>query len=501
MTPGPSSPVAAGLRVCVLQPDYASSTVDYRHYDPPRDLAPLLPGCTVHHELLDKRTTYRQLRACAERGYDVYVNLCEGYLDWDVPSIDVIHTLEQLELAYTGPTPRLYDPSKPLMKYVAYTAGVPTPAHVVVPAVGAPSTDDWPAACEALPFPRFVKPAHAGDSLGIDEGSVVHSRDALASRVALVRGAYGAVLVEQYIAGREFTVLVLGAASRGESTRALAPVEYVFPHETAFKTYALKTSALHPSANVPVPDATLSARLRAAATRVFDAFGGVGYARCDFRLAADGTLYFLEINFTCSVLYPPGSEGSADCILRYDGIGAAGFLAHIIAEARARHAATKRRWERRGNAVSGYGSFARDAIATGEVVFPGEEQPMRLVTQRHVRDRWSADAQHTFRRYAWPISDQVSVLWDRDAERWAPQNHACDPNTRYDGLDVVAVRAIAAGEELTIDYGELNGPDAEPFECRCGSPQCRGHIVGRDTSSVTAREARAAEGDGVRTGP
>jgi len=103
------------MKVCVLQPDYSSSTVDYRHYDPPRDLSPLLPGHTVHHVMLDKRTTHAQLKRLSTHGYDIFVNLCEGYLDWDVPSIDVIDSLERLGLPYTGPTPALYDPSKSLM--------------------------------------------------------------------------------------------------------------------------------------------------------------------------------------------------------------------------------------------------------------------------------------------------------------------------------------------------------------------------------------------------
>ena len=65
----------AGLRVCVLQPDYSASAVDYRHYDPPRDLTPLLPGATVDHVFLDKRTVFRELQERARGGYDIFVNL------------------------------------------------------------------------------------------------------------------------------------------------------------------------------------------------------------------------------------------------------------------------------------------------------------------------------------------------------------------------------------------------------------------------------------------
>ena len=115
------------LKICVLQPDYSTSSVDYQNYDPPRDLAALLPNARVDHIQLNKLTVYKQLQELKKKKYDVYVNLCEGYLEWEIPSIDVIHTLDLLELPYTGPTATLYDPPKTLMKYVAYCEGVKTP--------------------------------------------------------------------------------------------------------------------------------------------------------------------------------------------------------------------------------------------------------------------------------------------------------------------------------------------------------------------------------------
>ena len=116
------------MKICVLQPDYSTTNVDYKNYDPPRALTGLLPkGDIVDHVFLNKLTTYRQLKDLSRQGYDVFVNLCEGYLEWEVPSIDVIHTLDLLNLPYTGPNAVLYDPPKPLMKYVAYCAGVKTP--------------------------------------------------------------------------------------------------------------------------------------------------------------------------------------------------------------------------------------------------------------------------------------------------------------------------------------------------------------------------------------
>lgn len=84
----------------------------------------------------------------------------------------------------------------------------------------------------------------------------------------------------------------------------------------------------------------------------------------------------------------------------------------------------------------------------------------------------------------------MSVLWSDDPDAWAPQNLSCDANTRRDGLDVVATRAIAAGEALTIDYGLLTALDAEPFDCTCRAATCRGRVTRREGNSVTRSEHR-----------
>ena len=60
-------------------------------------------------------------------------------------------------------------------------------------------------------------------------------------------------------------------------------------------------------------------------------------------------------------------------------------------------------------------------------------------------------------------------------------NHACDPNchTEQFGHTVwfVAIRDIAACEELTYNYGyEVNDEPAEP--CHCGAHHCCGYILG-----------------------
>jgi hypothetical protein len=55
------------MKVCVLQPDYSTTDVDYKNYDPARNIAPLLPSDQVDHVLLNKLTTYKQLKDLRNR--------------------------------------------------------------------------------------------------------------------------------------------------------------------------------------------------------------------------------------------------------------------------------------------------------------------------------------------------------------------------------------------------------------------------------------------------
>jgi hypothetical protein len=483
------------MKMCVLLPDYSTSQVDYQLYDPPRNLQPLWPEAQVNTVFLNKLTTYKQLLQLSKQGYDIFVNLCEGYLEWEVPSIDVIYTLELLKLPFTGPTTQLYDPPKDLMKYVAYCQGVNTPAYVLVK-----EESDIKEALRYLKFPLFVKPAKAGDSLGVDEQSLVHDETELRHKIAAIIEEYVEVLVEEYIEGREFTVLVAANPQAGVAMassppvqeagfcRAFLPVEYVFPPDRAFKTYALKTSELHPNCNQPCTDAALAKKLQEAAHGIFKGFNGSGYARLDFRVNAQNEIFFLEINFTCSVFYKDGYEGSADFILQYDGIGQAGFLRHIVAEGLARHQRQQKYYFVKGNSIAGYGIYAKNNIIHNQLIFKGEERAQRLATRRWVATHWNDGEKENFRRYAYPVSKEVFLLWDNEPDGWAPQNHSCQPNTAYDGLNVIALRNIEKGEELTLDYASFLDEHMEPFGCRCGAPHCRKFIRGITGNTITERE-------------
>ncbi len=466
------------LKIAVLQPDYSTSGVDYQYYDPKRDLSVIMPEATIDHIFLNKLSTYQQLKQLKDKNYDIYVNLCEGYLEWKVPSIDVITSLDLLELPYTGPSANLYDPTKAIMKYLAFCESVKTPAHVVIESYE--EIDTLPG---NLQFPLFVKPAKAGDSLGVDDASKANNLEDLRKKVKSIVDEFGSALVEEYIDGREFTVLVCSNPD-GRTCTSFKPVEYIFPEGFAFKTYALKTSELHPNANIGVDDVELANQLKSISEQVFLSFNGVGYARMDFRMNNKGEIFFLEINFTCSVFYAEGYEGSADYILMHDGVGKRGFLERIIIEGMARHQRKQKLFTIKGNSISGYGIYAKYDLPKHTLLFKGEERAQRIVTKKYVDEHWDEREKLNFRRYAYPISKDTYILWDLQPEEWSPQNHSCDANCEYQGLNVITNRDIKKGEELTLDYAQFLDHTMEPFECQCGTSKCRGLIQGKQKNSL-----------------
>jgi SET domain-containing protein len=101
------------------------------------------------------------------------------------------------------------------------------------------------------------------------------------------------------------------------------------------------------------------------------------------------------------------------------------------------------------------------------------------------------------RTYLYGLDDGKTVI---DGEGIAAYlNHSCDPNCEVDEAKgrvwIVAIRDIAAGDELLWDYNLYD--DEDPAPCHCGSPKCRGTMYSRDWMAKVrrraARKKKAAE--------
>ena len=111
----------------------------------------------------------------------------------------------------------------------------------------------------------------------------------------------------------------------------------------------------------------------------------------------------------------------------------------------------------------GKGVFASTAISAGEVimVFSG--------TRLH-------RSQVNFDDYHLQVDEDFYIGPSGAADDFV--NHSCEPNCGFqNGLNLVALRAIAADEELTWDYGTAIDEENYPgFTCSCGASLCRGQV-------------------------
>ena len=151
----------------------------------------------------------------------------------------------------------------------------------------------------AVAFPCVVKPVDGGSTQGV---AVVRNADEL--RVALdeARRYSPRVLVEQFIAGDEFTVAV--AHDHGEAI-ALPVIQIKSPN--GFYDYAAKYGPQPAEKLCPAPIYDeLAERLQAAALLVHKTIGARHLSRTDFIVDASGEVWFLEINTIpgLSVLFP-----------------------------------------------------------------------------------------------------------------------------------------------------------------------------------------------------
>ena len=131
--------------------------------------------------------------------------------------------------------------------------------------------------------------------------------------------------------------------------------------------------------------------------------------------------------------------------------------------------------EVRDSPIHGKGLFAKYAITAGEVVAVKGGYILDQRTWEPLeRQLGSAEIQ---------IAEDLFIAPVDDAERHGSMlytNHSCDPNIAIQGQIVfVAMRDIAAGEELTHDWATADDLDYV-LECKCGSPSCRGTITGKD---------------------
>jgi D-alanine-D-alanine ligase len=249
-------------------------------------------GHTVE-KLGDGRNMLRRLLADPP---DFVFNLAEGQGIGRSREARVPAVLEMLGIPYTGSDPLTLAVTldKDCAKRLVASEGVAVAAGVVIHPADLLATKR--SVLGNLSFPVIVKPAWEGSSKGIRTKSVAERPEQLPDIVAAMRRDYQQpILVEEYVAGDELTVGVVGndppeiigimlVASRAKSDR--------FVYGLDVKRDYKRLVRYECPAPLSVED---EAAVREATTKAWKVLGCRDVARIDFRLR-DGVPYFLEAN-------------------------------------------------------------------------------------------------------------------------------------------------------------------------------------------------------------
>ena len=121
--------------------------------------------------------------------------------------------------------------------------------------------------------------------------------------------------------------------------------------------------------------------------------------------------------------------------------------------------------------IDGQGAFAAESIPPrrkiGEI--RGESISVKEARQR---------AKGAARIMIVELSQRRAIDATRSADPLRFTNHSCAPNAvlriRQGRVEIYAMRAVSAGEEITVDYGETHHEGR--LRCRCGAASCVGRL-------------------------
>jgi D-alanine-D-alanine ligase len=225
---------------------------------------------------------------------DFVFNFAEGHGVSRSREARVPAVLELLGIPFTGSDPftMAVTLDKDCAKKLVVSAGVAAPSSFALE----PDAPVSSIPLDQLQFPLVVKPAWEGSSKGIRDKCFVRTATEIASVVdALRQGNLQTVLLEEYIAGDEVTVGLLGNGSPRvlgmmQIVPNVASEHFIYSLEVKRAFRQMVTYQCPPS----LPPATLEA-IETSARTAFRVLGCRDVARIDFRVRA-GVPYFLEVN-------------------------------------------------------------------------------------------------------------------------------------------------------------------------------------------------------------
>lgn len=204
--------------------------------------------------------------------------------------------LELMNARYSGADPfaALLVNDKEYTKKILRSAGIITPSSILVTRGDILNNKLH---TSEIPLPLVVKPNCEGSSLGITNDSLCDDYDTAEIVAENLLSQYSEVIIEQYIAGYECTVWIIGNPG---AFRLIAPLlisekgKYYFEH----RIFTMQDKA-NRIREYSLPEERLSAstlhKIKHISKTIFSELGLRDYARFDFRIDNDN-IYFIEAN-------------------------------------------------------------------------------------------------------------------------------------------------------------------------------------------------------------
>jgi D-alanine-D-alanine ligase len=232
-----------------------------------------------------------------QEGITCAFNLCESVDDDPHLIGHPAAVLELLDIPFTGSSSATLTTTtnKLITKRIMQGAGIKTPNALLYQ--GERNIQNT-----GLSFPVILKPQYEDASIGIDQDSVITTPEQLLPALRRFYDIYGPILVEEYIAGREFNISLFGYPS--PEIMPLAEIDFSsFPDDlhriVGYKAKWDPDSFEYQETRRIFPDNLpwhFASRMASVALECFHLFDLRDYGRVDLRLNADNTINILEVN-------------------------------------------------------------------------------------------------------------------------------------------------------------------------------------------------------------
>lgn len=175
-----------------------------------------------------------------------------------------------------------------------------------------------------LPFlyPLFLKPLDAANGNGVDDQSFVNNFQEFDDKIASLSERFeGPVLVEEYLAGREFTVSLI---KTDDGELIVSPIEILPPQSTGgLRILGEKTKTDDSEELKKGVPSDLLTRVKKLAADAFVSLGIRDFGRIDIKTNEGGECFFMEANLvpgmtSGSSYFPRACEIASD--LKYDEV-------------------------------------------------------------------------------------------------------------------------------------------------------------------------------------